>query len=304
MITGLSAFPLTPLRDDRVDEAALAGLVGRLAGAGVDSIAVLGSTGSYAYLDPGERALVARAAVAAAGSVPVVVGIGALRTSWVLAHADAAQQAGAAALLLAPVTYQALTGDEVVELFRTVTANASVPVILYDNPATTHVTFTPELYARIAALEGVRSIKIPGVPQDPGAAREHVRRIRDLVPADVTLGVSGDARAADGLLAGCEAWYSVIAGTLPGAALPIVRAAQDGDAVRAREASARLAPLWELFGRHGSLRVTATVAELLGLVREPCLPRPLLGMSRDARRELAGVVQDLGLAGLVGPADG
>ena len=45
LFRGLSAFPLTPLRDDAVDEGAFAGLVERLAAAGVDSITGLGSTG-------------------------------------------------------------------------------------------------------------------------------------------------------------------------------------------------------------------------------------------------------------------
>lgn len=78
--TGLSAFPLTPLTRDAVDEGAFGGLVRRLAAAGVDSITALGSTGSYAYLSPEERAGVARLAVANAGDVPVFVGVGALRT--------------------------------------------------------------------------------------------------------------------------------------------------------------------------------------------------------------------------------
>ena len=51
-LAGLSAFPLTPLRGDVVDERAFAGLVERLTAAGVDSITALGSTGSYAYLTP------------------------------------------------------------------------------------------------------------------------------------------------------------------------------------------------------------------------------------------------------------
>ena len=60
MFTGLSAFPLTPLASDEVDEAAFVRLVQRLAAAGVDSITALGSTGSYAYLGGDERRRVAR----------------------------------------------------------------------------------------------------------------------------------------------------------------------------------------------------------------------------------------------------
>src|SRR5919206_2743104 len=120
MFTGLSAFPLTPLRDDVVDEAAFARLVSRLAEAGVDSIAALGSTGSYAYLDREERRRVARAAVQNAREVPVIVGIGGTRTSHVQAYADDAQEAGAAAVLLAPVSYQRLTDDDVFGLYEDV----------------------------------------------------------------------------------------------------------------------------------------------------------------------------------------
>ncbi|MFC4430698.1 dihydrodipicolinate synthase family protein [Citricoccus alkalitolerans] len=293
MFTGLSAFPLTPLHHDALDEPAFIGLVERLVAAGVDSITALGSTGSYAYLDRDERARVARAAVAHAGDVPVFVGIGATRTSQVLAHAEAAQEAGAAGLLLAPVSYQPLTEDDVFELFRAVTSHSSVPVVVYDNPRTTRFTFTTELYARIAALQGIASIKVPGVPADPEAARAHVQQIRAVLPPEVTIGVSGDAHAADGLLAGCDAWYSVIAGTLPEAALRIVRAAQSSPA-QARAESERLAPLWDLFARHGGgIRVMAAVAEQLGLAQESSLPLPLLGLTEDHRAEVARVIAGL-----------
>ena len=127
-ITGLSAFPLTPLHDDRVDERAFAGLVERAAAAGVDSITALGSTGSYAYLTADERRRVARLALAHAGSTPVFVGVGALRTSHVLALARDAQDAGAAAVLVAPVSYQPLTDDDVFGLFDELTTAVEVPV--------------------------------------------------------------------------------------------------------------------------------------------------------------------------------
>lgn len=58
VLTGLSAFPLTPLHDHGdggIDERAFRTLIGRLADARVQSITVLGSTGSYAYLDRDER---------------------------------------------------------------------------------------------------------------------------------------------------------------------------------------------------------------------------------------------------------
>lgn len=295
MYTGLSAFPLTPLANDAVDEAAFIGLVRRLAAAEVDSITALGSTGSYAYLGTEERSRVACLAVEHAGNTPVFVGIGALRTSQVLTHLENAQQAGAAAVLLAPMTYQPLTDDDVFALFDTVTAHSSVPVIVYDNPGTTHFSFTTDLYGRIAELPGVASLKIPGVPADPQQARARVSEIRAVVPEHVSIGISGDAIAAAGLAAGCDAWYSVIAGTLPTPALHITRAALDGRDDEAAAEAHRLAPLWQLFAEFGSLRVVAAIAEQLDLAPRACLPLPLHGLDDQQRVRVARIVDNLEL---------
>lgn len=122
LFVGLSAFPLTPAdAEGRVDTDTLGVLVDRLAAAGVDSIGLLGSTGIYAYLDRAERARAVAAAVeAAAGRVPLIVGAGALRTSWAKELARDAERAGAAGLLLAPVSYAPLTEREAAAHYRAV----------------------------------------------------------------------------------------------------------------------------------------------------------------------------------------
>ncbi|UFU08300.1 dihydrodipicolinate synthase family protein [Ruania halotolerans] len=296
--TGLSAFPLTPLRDDAVDERAFAAQVARVAAAGVDSIAALGSTGIYPYLNRSERARVARLAVENADGLPVIVGVGALRTSHVLAHVDDAVDAGASAVLLPAMSYHPLTDDDVVGLVETVAAHSPLPVIVYDNPGTTHVTFTPELYAQVARVPGVASIKIPGVPTEPAAAREHVARIRVAVGENVTIGVSGDPFATAGLAAGCDAWYSVIAGTLPEVAVRLARPALAGNAAEAEAVNARLAPLWRLFTEMGgSIRVIAAIAERLGIAEESCLPLPIRGLNTHQRRRVEDVLTALTAAG-------
>lgn len=297
LFTGLSGFPLTPLADDRVDEASFVMLVSRLAEAGVDSITAVGSTGSYAYLSMDERARVARLAVENAGGTPVFVGVGALRTSHVLAHVKNAESAGAAGVLLAPMSYQDLNDEDVFQLFRTVTEHTSLPVIVYDNPDTTHFHFSVDLYGRIAALPGIASIKIPGVPVRPEEARAHIAAIRRVVPDHVTIGVSGDIFGGAGLVAGCDAWYSVIGGTLPRPALTITRAVLGGDPLAAMTESARLAPLWALFAElGGSYRVVAAIAELLRLAPHRCLPLPIQGLTDAERVRVAEVVRDLDLA--------
>lgn len=294
MFSGLSAFPLTPLNEAGIDEATFVHLIERLASAGVDSIGALGSTGSYAYLTRQERLRVAQLAVQHAGDVPVIVGIGALRTRDVLELAQDAQKVGVRGVLLAPMSYQKLSEDEVFGLFDAVTRSLSVPLCVYDNPTTTHFEFSDELHARIAQLPHVASIKIPGVPADPAAARSRVERLRALIPAHVTIGVSGDAFAATGLNAGCDAWYSVIGGLFPQIALAITRSAQAGNAQEAERLSQRLAPLWTLFLQYGGLRVIATAAETRGLVASS-LPLPVKPLQGDVKQRLHAILDELEL---------
>lgn len=296
LFTGLSAFPLTPIHDDAIDEDAYVGLIERLVLAGVDSITALGSTGSYAYLDTAERARIAELTVDSALDIPVFVGIGALRTRDVLANVRSAEAAGAQGLLLAPVSYQPLTEDDVFALFRTVAEATALPVVVYDNPGTTHFTFSTELYGRLAALDGVASIKIPGEDLSPAAWDDRIGEIRAAIGPDVTIGISGDAFGAAGLTAGCDAWYTAVGGTLPAPMLDIVRAVELGNTDQALELSAELQPLWDLFAEFGgSLRVTAAIAEHLGLVRPHNLPLPIQGLGDEQKRTVAEVADRLEL---------
>lgn len=296
MFTGLSAFPLTPMNEQGIRESEFSNLVERLAKAQVDSIGVLGSTGSYAYLSREERARVTQLAVSSAGNVPVIIGIGALRTRDVLALAEDAQKAGASGILLAPVSYQKLTDDEVFSHYEAVCRSLSVPLCVYDNPGTTHFEFSDELHGRIAQLPQVRSIKIPPVSTDINAARERIARLRALIPEDVTMGISGDAVASTGLIAGCDSWYSVLGGLFPETALAITRAAQAGDAQMVQRLSDQLEPFWALYREYGgSLRVVATVAEILGKVSTPCLPLPLNTLQDNQRSRVEQVVEQLDL---------
>lgn len=292
--TGLSAFALTPLLDDRLDEAAYIRIIEKLRAAGVDSIGALGSTGCYPYFSRSERASVLRLATEYSGAVPVIAGIGALRTRDVLWLAEDAQKAGVSAVLLAPVSYHPLTEDEVFDLFAAVTRELSVPLCIYNNPTATHFSFSDELLARIAELPNIGSIKIP--PLAAELAPERVSALRAQIPAEIRLGISGDATAVEALNAGCSVWYSVFGGLFPQAALAISRAALAGDIAHARLHNAALQPLWDLFKRYGgSLRVIATAAELLGVVKAPCLPAPLQTLQGDARREVAQVIEQLRL---------
>jgi 4-hydroxy-tetrahydrodipicolinate synthase len=294
MFQGLSAFPITPADEaGHVDTAALARLLERLVAAGVDSIGLLGSTGSYPFFDRLQRRRAIEAArEAVAGRVPLLVGIGALRTGDAVQFGLDAKAAGADALLLAPVSYTPLTDREVFTLFETVAGAVDLPLCIYNNPGTTHFTFGVELQARLSQVPGIVAVKNPA-PEASVVAAEHAA-LHGRVPPGFALGYSGDWRATEALLAGGEAWYSVLAGLFPEPCRQILQAVRAGDADRARALDAGLKPLWDLFIQYSSLRVVYAAANLLGLC-QAAPPRPILPLEAAAQDRVAETLQQLGL---------
>ncbi|MGY4644704.1 dihydrodipicolinate synthase family protein [Cellulomonas sp. URHB0016] len=276
----LVAYPPTPrTTDGDVAEPALAALVDRAVAAGVDGVAVLGSTGGAAYLDRGQRRRVVEvAAEVVAGRVPLVAGVGATTTRTVLAHADDAVRAGADALLLPTVSYLPLTDDEVVGLYEDVTRAVERPVWVYHNPVTTRFAFSVETLLRVVALPGVGGLKDRG----SGAAEVRARASALLAhaPASVEVGFSGDLLGVEGLLAGAATWHSGLASVLPTSYVALARAGAAGDRPEVDRLLDVVRPVVELALGHGGPRVAHAIGEVLGLCTGR-LPAPLLPPGAD-----------------------
>ncbi|MDS9469853.1 dihydrodipicolinate synthase family protein [Paracoccus sp. MBLB3053] len=289
---GLSAFPITPADPNgRVDTRSVARLVRRLSDAGVDSIGLLGSTGSYPYLSRTERRRAIEAALAEVGdTTPLIVGIGAFRTDEATGLAQDAKAAGASAGLLSAMSYLPLSENEVFEHFSQIAAHGGLPICIYDNPGTTHFRFSTDLVKRLAQLPGVLAIKNP--TSKPDEVAPHLAAQRAAFGDGLSIGYSGDGCCAEAMISGADAWYSVLGGTLPGPCLQIVRAARRGDVDEARRVDAALQPIWDRFRRYTSYRVVHEVAAQLDLCHV-LPPRPILPVCDEARQAIAAALRDL-----------
>jgi 4-hydroxy-tetrahydrodipicolinate synthase len=286
LFSGLSAFPITPLTTaGEVLASDLVRLVRRIEAGGADSIGLLGSTGTYMFIGREQRRRAVAAAVGA-GSIPVIVGVGAMRTdeAQLLAH-DAATE-GAAGLLMAPVSYTPLTEDEVFEHFLAVASASDLPLCIYSNPGTTNFTFRPEFVGRLATIASIVAIKLP-LPSS-GDISTDLTAFRPAAP-NLSIGYSGDWGCKDALLAGADCWFSVAGGLFPERAAALTAAAMKGDREEADRQDAAFAGLWSLFRANGSLRVMYAAANMLGLTdAQP--PRPLLGADEELRTRLASML--------------
>ena len=290
--TGLSAFPMTPSDEDgRVQTDQLQRFLDRLKVADVGSVCLLGSTGTYAYLSRPERRRAIEAAVEGlACCLPLIVGVGAIRTDEACSLARDASIAGANALLLAPVSYTPLTQEEAFQHYQAVAAATDLPLCIYNNPGTTHFTFSLDLLERLANVPGIAAVKMP-LPVH-GNISNDLLRLRNALPDNFAIGYSGDWGCAEALLAGADTWYSVVAGLFPGIAVQLTRAAQAGRTDEVHLLDARLTPLWDLFKEYGSLRVIYAAAKQLGLTTCDA-PRPILPLGKGEARRVAVATEHL-----------
>ncbi|MEM9970224.1 MAG: dihydrodipicolinate synthase family protein [Pseudomonadota bacterium] len=279
---GLSAFPVTPSdTEGRVDVDHFQRLVSRLVQDGVASVGALGSTGGYMYFNPSEKARAYAAAVEAAGATPVIAGIGAMHTAEAVANARAAEAAGAQGVLLAPVQYMALTDDEIVGLFSAVTGAIGIPVLIYNAAGKTGISVSEQLIARLAATDGVAAVKNPPAPEGDFAGQ--LARLRITTPEGFSLGYSGDSSILGALRAGADAWYSVLAGTLPEQSARLWANRRNAAALAA--AAEPLVPLLRTFDAYGGIRVVHETALMLDL-GTVAPPPPLQPLGPSARREI------------------
>ncbi|BDX08628.1 dihydrodipicolinate synthase family protein [Planctobacterium marinum] len=301
MFTGLSAFPLTPFKNtsltgECIDFRAFERLIKRLTDARVDSICAMGSTGLYSYLSLEQKRSVAKATVELAGDIPVMAGIGALRTADVLKNAQAMQQAGVKAVLLAPVSYHPLQEHEVYALYETVCNNLSVPLCVYENPGVTQFSFSDDLYQAVARLPNVAAVKIPGTPFVDESGSERLQTLRTLLPEGTAIGVSGDKFGTAGMAAGCDLWLSVVGGLFPKTVLRLISSVNANNSAEAQLKSQQLQGLWSLFVKNkGGMRVMATAAAILGICEGNCLPAPLQTLGKQDRTELEQLLKQLAL---------
>lgn len=160
---GIIGYTITPFSADgeQLDLEALGRSIERLIEGGVHAIAPLGSTGEGAYLSDLEWQQVAAFSLRQiAGRVPTIVSVSDLTTTGAIRRARFAQEHGADAVMVLPAAYWKLTEEEILEHYRAIGASIELPIMLYNNPATSGTDMSVELILRIVReVENVTMVK-------------------------------------------------------------------------------------------------------------------------------------------------
>ncbi|MEV0769512.1 dihydrodipicolinate synthase family protein [Nocardia salmonicida] len=291
MIEGIIAYPVTPFADDEtttVDTGKLAELVNRLVLGGAHAIAPSGSTGESAYLtEPEFDAVVETTIDVVAGRVPVIVGASELTTAATISRARRAERAGADAVMILPVSYWKLSEREIIEHYRSIGDAIELPIMVYNNPATSGIDMSPRLL--VSMFETIPAVQM--VKESTGDLAR-MSAIRDYSGGQLPYYNGSNPLVLDALSHGASGWCTAAHCLAPQLCLELYHAVRDGEIDRAAATYATLRPLLEFIVAGGLPATVKAGLDLLGLgVGAP--RRPLLPPTQDDISALKSILAGL-----------
>ncbi|MBW3539292.1 MAG: 4-hydroxy-tetrahydrodipicolinate synthase [Planctomycetes bacterium] len=285
---GLTVALVTPFRDGKVDEKALARLVDFHVEAGTDCVSPVGTTGESPTLthDEHER-VIAVVCERAAGRIEVMAGTGSNSTSEAVRLTRFAQKAGADAALMVAPYYNKPTQEGFYQHYRAVTEAVDLPIVLYNIPGRTAKNMEPETIARLGELESIVAVK------ESTGSMDQASQILALSKLTV---LSGDDSLTLPLMAiGGSGVVSVVGNIIPRDVKQLLAAFQGGNIPEAQRWHSKLFPLCrDLLGlATNPIPIKAAMALLgrdTGELRLPMTP-----LDEVSRRNLAATLKRYGL---------
>jgi 4-hydroxy-tetrahydrodipicolinate synthase len=287
---GVFTVMITPTHTDQTpDLEAMKRFVDWQIREGVHGLIPLGSTGEFLSLTEAQRDDVIRTVIeTAAGRVSVLIGTGAEDTREAVRLSRKAEAMGADGVMVIPPFYSTPTDDEIVNHYEQIAAAIKIPVMVYNNPATSNVDLKPDLVARLAQIDGCDYIK---------ESTLEVTRIRDIIRlCKDKLTPFGGILGFESFVMGAQGWVAVASNVAPKQMARIFELAVDeGNIDEARALYFKHFPLIDAVG--GQYYVAGTKALLAHMgfdVGCPLPPRLPLPAERNDR--MAQLVRDLGLS--------
>lgn len=289
--TGVFSAVATPFSaDEQVDEARLRSLVETTIAGGIHGLVPNGSTGEFQTQTLEERRRVAEIVLdQAAGRVPVVPHIGALRTSDVVDLAKHAEQSGAAGVMAVAPFYEPLELAEIKDYYRTIADAVSVPVMIYNLPVATGVTLSAEDVVEIAdQAENIQYVK--DTTGDFAQAARLIHDYSDKISAFVGMDPYFMANFLEGGAGTIVGATNVIAPQL----VSVYNHVQAGDYLQAKAEWDNIFPVMQFFGSVPYVSGIKGALDILGASIGPARA-PLHALNAERRAELTRLLAAAGV---------
>ena len=289
MIQGSLVALITPLREGRVDEPALRGMVRWHLEQGTHGIVPMGTTGESATLDFEEHSRVTEIVIEEVnGRIPVVAGAGSNDNRSAIKNTLRAEALGADATLHVAGYYNRPSQEGLYQHFKAVHEATTKPIIVYNIPPRAVVDIQPETLARMAELP-----RVVGVKDATGDLNRPICE-RLLIDKEFAWLSGEDGTAVAYNASGGTGCISVTANVAPALCAEMQQACLDGDFVTAAAIQLRLMPLHLALFAEPSPAGAKYAASLLGLCSEECR-LPIVELSPGAKENVRAAMANLGL---------
>lgn len=283
---------VTPMRDGKVDAAALQALVETQIKQGIHGLVPCGTTGESPTLSHGEHVEVVEIVTKkAAGRVPILAGAGSNSTTEAIDLAKICSKLGVAGTLQITPYYNRPEPEGLIAHFGAIAEAVDLPIIVYNVPSRTGCDIGPETLAELAK----RTPQVVGV-KEATASMVRTSEVREQCGPDFAI-LSGDDFTVLPLMAlGGNGVISVGSNVAPGLFARMCEAAEAGRWDEARTIHYQLMPLCRaLFTKSNPIPVKTAMAMLGHCAPEIRLPLQMLPEDAPERARIQKELESLEL---------
>ena len=274
--------------DLTIDRDGTAAMIEHLIASGVHGIIVGGTTGEYYAQSKEERVELMKLAKATIGDrVPMIVGVGAIRTEDCIDYGLLAKDNGADAILVNAPYYAVPTQLELATHALAIDRAVDLPILLYNYPGRTGTLMQAEFFDRVGQSRNFMAIK-----ESSGDINQLHMLARDY--PHITLLCGMDDQALELFVWGARGWVCGGGNCLPQEHLALYQACVlEKDFVKGRRIMSALLPFMRVLEQGGKFVQSIKYGcELAGLQVGGVRP-PLRNLTKEQRREVETVIRIL-----------
>ena len=241
----------------------------------IGGLIILGSTGEFLSISDQNRSKMIRESVSIVDNrVPLLVGTAAENTYDAIKYSVEAQAKNADGVMIIPPFYSTPTPEELINHFKMISKEIDIPIMVYNNPATSNIDITPEIFAELARIKNVKYCK---------ESTMDVTRVKEIdKQSKGQIKVFGGIMGYESYLNGAIGWVSVPSNIVPQECTNIYENIKiKKNFENAKKMYDKITPVIKLVGKHFYVAATKYMLNLMGFdVGKPLLPRLDLSESK------------------------
>jgi len=224
VFTGVCTALVTPFLDSKINYPLAMQLLRRQIDAGVEAVVLAGTTGESPTLSDSEKIELFRRCKDFSGDrCTIIAGTGSNSTQHAVELSQAAEEAGADALLVVSPYYNKANADGLVNHYLCIARSVNIPVIIYNVPSRTGVDIPVSVYRQLSAIPNIAGVK--------EASSDLTKQIRTLnaCGGNFCVWAGNDEQIVPSIAIGGSGVVSVLSNLYPAETVAMIEAALDGD---------------------------------------------------------------------------